>query len=97
VGPLGKILTAAVLNPFVGQELGVLSTEISTADLEALADFIDDGTIQLVIDRTYTVQETPEAISYLETGHVSGKVVITVTYTIDERSWRARRRVVGIG
>lgn len=54
-------------------------TEISTADLEALADFIDDGTIQLVIDWRYTLQETPEAISYLETGHASGKVVITVT------------------
>lgn len=69
---------AAVLNPFVGQELGILLTEISTADLEALADFIEDGTIQLVIDWRYTLQETPEAISYLETG--SGKVVITVTY-----------------
>lgn len=70
---------AAVLNPFVGQELGIFLTEISTADLEALADFIDDGTIQLVIDWRYTLQETPGAISYLETGHASGKVVITVT------------------
>lgn len=87
----------AVLNPFVGQDLSILSTEISTADLEALADFIDDGTIQLVIDRTYTLQETPEAISYLETGHASAKVVITSRSTIDERSWRARRRVVVIG
>lgn len=73
MGPLGKILTAAVLNPLVEQELGILSTEISTAD------FIDGGTIQVVIDRTYTLQETPEAISYLETGHASAKVVITVT------------------
>lgn len=63
----------------MGQELSILSTEISTADLEAVADFIDDGTIQLVIDRTYTLQKTPEAIRYLETGHASGKGVITVT------------------
>lgn len=31
-----------------------------------------------VIDRTYPLEEVPEAIRYLEHGHARGKVVITV-------------------
>jgi NADPH:quinone reductase-like Zn-dependent oxidoreductase len=31
-----------------------------------------------VIDRTYQLSETPEAVRYLETGHARGKVVIAV-------------------
>jgi NADPH:quinone reductase-like Zn-dependent oxidoreductase len=32
-----------------------------------------------VIDRTYSLSETPEAIRYLEAAHARGKVVITVS------------------
>ena len=31
-----------------------------------------------MIDRTYPLRQTPEAIRYLEQGHARGKVVITV-------------------
>jgi NADPH:quinone reductase-like Zn-dependent oxidoreductase len=31
-----------------------------------------------VIDRTYRLEEVPEAIRYLEEGHARGKVVIRV-------------------
>ncbi len=31
-----------------------------------------------MIDRTYPLRETPEALRYLEKGHARGKVVITV-------------------
>jgi NADPH:quinone reductase-like Zn-dependent oxidoreductase len=31
-----------------------------------------------IIDRTYALSETPQAISYIEKGHAQGKVVITV-------------------
>jgi NADPH:quinone reductase-like Zn-dependent oxidoreductase len=37
-----------------------------------------DGEVSPVIDRTYQLSETPEAIRYLEAGHARGKVVITV-------------------
>jgi NADPH:quinone reductase-like Zn-dependent oxidoreductase len=36
------------------------------------------GKMTPVIDRTYKLSETPEALRYLETGHARGKVVITV-------------------
>ena len=47
-------------------------------DLGVLRDLLLAGKISPVIDRTYPLSEVPEAISYLEQGHASGKAVITV-------------------
>jgi len=43
-----------------------------------LTELIETGKIRPVIDRTYPLRETAEAIRYLETGHARAKVVITV-------------------
>jgi NADPH:quinone reductase-like Zn-dependent oxidoreductase len=40
---------------------------------------LEAGKITPVIDRTYSLSETPEAIRYLEEGHTRGKVVITMS------------------
>ena len=45
---------------------------------EVLKDLIESGKVRPVIDRTYPLSETAEAIRYLETGHARAKVVITV-------------------
>jgi NADPH:quinone reductase-like Zn-dependent oxidoreductase len=47
-------------------------------DLETLASMIEEGAVTPVIDRTYPLSQTPEAMRYLETGHPKGKVVVTV-------------------
>jgi NADPH:quinone reductase-like Zn-dependent oxidoreductase len=36
------------------------------------------GTVRKVVDRTYPLNETPEALRYLEQVHARGRVVITV-------------------
>ena len=36
------------------------------------------GKVKPVIDRNYKLNETPEAIRYLEQGHARGKVIITI-------------------
>ena len=48
----------------------------SKVDLLVLTDLIEAGKVRPVIDRTYPLNETAEALRYLETGHA--KVVITV-------------------
>ena len=50
----------------------------STKNLVVLKELIEAGKVTPVIDRTYPLSEVPEAIRYLEEGHVRGKVVITV-------------------
>jgi NADPH:quinone reductase-like Zn-dependent oxidoreductase len=47
-------------------------------DLEHLTELIEAGTIDPVIERTYALAETPEAIRQIETGHTRGKLVIAV-------------------
>jgi hypothetical protein len=48
-------------------------------DLATLKELIEAGKITPVIDMTYSLSETPEAIRYLEEGHTRGKVVITTS------------------
>ena len=78
IGPLDRMIEAAVLSPFVSQKLGGPITKASQDDLQYVKELIEAGKVTPVIDRTYPLCEVPEAIRYLEEGHARGKVVITV-------------------
>lgn len=43
-----------------------------------LKELLETGKVTPVIDRTYRLSETPEALGYIGEGHARGKVVITV-------------------
>ncbi len=45
-------------------------------DLAFLAELIATGKMTPVIERTYRLEETPEAVAHLERGHARGKLVI---------------------
>jgi NADPH:quinone reductase-like Zn-dependent oxidoreductase len=77
IGPVGRMIKAAALSPFVGQKLGSFLAKSDQKDLEFVKELIEAGKVKPVIDRTYPLSETPEAIGYLEEGHARGKVVIT--------------------
>jgi len=49
-------------------------------DLDRLADLLKDGTITPVIDHTYPLSETVNAIRHVIDSHAQGKVVIEVAY-----------------
>jgi len=52
--------------------------QLTREDLVVLQGLLESGKVKPVIDRTYPMSETPEAIRYLEQGHARGKVVIDV-------------------
>ncbi|WP_240778163.1 NAD(P)-dependent alcohol dehydrogenase [Nonomuraea basaltis] len=71
-------IRAMLLSPFISQRLtGLMSTE-PAADLHTLADLIDSGALTPVLDRTYPLAQTPDAIDYLKTGQPAGKIAITI-------------------
>ena len=48
------------------------------AELARIAELVDAGHIKPVVDRTYALGEVKEAIAYVEAGHATGKVVVTI-------------------
>jgi NADPH:quinone reductase-like Zn-dependent oxidoreductase len=74
----GRIVRAAVLFQFGGQTLGNFLVSSNHADLVVLADLIRAGKVTPVMDRTYPLSETAQAIDYVGTGHARGKIAITV-------------------
>jgi NADPH:quinone reductase-like Zn-dependent oxidoreductase len=78
LGGLGKALWAVVYSKFVNQQMGMMMADANQKDLTILADMMQSGKVKAVIDRTYKLDQVPEAIRYLEQGHARGKVVITV-------------------
>ncbi len=53
----------------------------NSEDLALLTELFEAGKVVPVIDRCYPLSEVPEALRYLEAGHVKGKVIITVEQT----------------
>jgi NADPH:quinone reductase-like Zn-dependent oxidoreductase len=62
----------------VSQKFVFFLAEITKQDLTVLRELMETGKVRPVIDRTYSLSDTAEAIRYLEQGHARGKVVIAV-------------------
>ena len=77
-GGIDRQLRALILTPFVGQRLTGLASKERASDLEILADHITAGTVTPSIDRTYPLDQVPEAMRHLEAGKVKGKIAITI-------------------
>ena len=75
---LGSMLYPLVLGPFTSRKMPGVLARVNTADLEVLADLMRTRKVTPVLDRTYSLCETADAIRYLEQGHARGKVAITV-------------------
>jgi NADPH:quinone reductase-like Zn-dependent oxidoreductase len=74
----GRTLRAVAVSPFVGQRLRSFFSKPRGADLVVLKELIEAGKVTPVIDRTFPLSETPEAIRYVGERSTQGKTVITV-------------------
>ena len=60
------------------QKAVMFMAKSSQQDLAFLAELIATGKMMSVIERTYRLEETSEALAHLERGHARGKVVVQV-------------------
>jgi NADPH:quinone reductase-like Zn-dependent oxidoreductase len=75
-GGLGRQLRSMLLSPFVGQRLGGMWVSgANTADLQAVAELIEAGSVTPAVDRVCSLADLPAAMRDLEAGRVRGKVV----------------------
>ena len=78
LAPLDTVIRAMLLKPFVKQEMGFMMSSINRDDLMHLRELMESGKVAPVIDRIYRLDETRDAVAYVEEGRARGKVVIRV-------------------
>jgi NADPH:quinone reductase-like Zn-dependent oxidoreductase len=74
----GRTLRAVLVSPFVGQRLRSFLSKPRGEDLVVLQELLEAGKLTPVIDRTFPLSETAEAIRYVGERSTQGKTVITV-------------------
>jgi NADPH:quinone reductase-like Zn-dependent oxidoreductase len=80
VRALLRVLTiGATAGMITGRRLGVLAVKPGPAHFQPLTDLCVAGQVGIHIDRTYTLDEVPQALAYVGQGRALGKVVITPT------------------
>jgi NADPH:quinone reductase-like Zn-dependent oxidoreductase len=72
------MLLGGLLSEKDGRKLGGVSAHSDQKDMLTLKEMLAAGKIVPAIDKRYSLNETPEALRYLGTGHAKGKVIITV-------------------
>lgn len=78
-GPYALILRGQLVARFAWpQRIAMLPATPSPENLATLRELIESGKVSPVIDRTFPLSDTAEAIRYVETEHARAKVVITV-------------------
>jgi NADPH:quinone reductase-like Zn-dependent oxidoreductase len=60
------------------KNMRIVVAKKSQKDLLFITELMSAGKVKSIIDKRYPLNETAEALRYLEEGHARGKVVITV-------------------
>ena len=77
-GPLGSVIKSAVSSIFIGQQGSPYLSKSNSDDLVVLKELVESGKVTPVIDRTYPLMDTAEAIAHVGDGHAQGTTVITM-------------------
>jgi NADPH:quinone reductase-like Zn-dependent oxidoreductase len=77
-GPLGHLLGTKLSSVLASQKVTFFISKEGAEDLLTLKEMIEAGKIRPVVEKTYPLDQVPEAMTYLGTGHVQGKLVITI-------------------
>ncbi len=73
-----RLMQMAARSPFVSQKLTGHIAKPNVDDLTTIAELIDAGKIVPVIERTFPLAKTADAIRHLEQGSARGKVVVVI-------------------
>ena len=77
LGPALQHMKVLAVSPFVSQRLAPVNDK-PNRHLNLLRRLIEDGDVTPVVDRTYRLDQTADAIGYLEAGHTHGKIAIPI-------------------
>jgi NADPH:quinone reductase-like Zn-dependent oxidoreductase len=69
---------ASIRSKFSKEKFSMFGVDIGKKDLAVLRDLTESGKVMPALTKTYPLTEAAAAYTYLETGHASGKIAITV-------------------
>ncbi len=71
-------LTASLRSKFAKEKFVMFGVDINKKELGILRDLTESGKVVPALTKIYPLTETAAAYRYLETGHVQGKIAITI-------------------
>ncbi len=77
-GSMARIFQLMFMSMTGTKNMNLMVANINQKDLLIIKELLEAGKIKPIIDKRYSLNETAEALRYLEEGHARGKVVITV-------------------
>lgn len=81
-GSPAQMYQALLIGPLLSlrrkKKMKNLLQKANQKDLYFIKELIESNKVKPVIDRTYTLNELPQAFKYFKQGHAQGKVVITI-------------------
>lgn len=78
LGPMTRLAGGLIRMRVLRQPVAMFIAAVRTEDLDALTALIEAGKLRPAIDRTYPLEQVPDAMRYVESGQARGKVVITI-------------------
>jgi NADPH:quinone reductase-like Zn-dependent oxidoreductase len=78
LGPLGHILKVQLASLRASQKVRFFISKADHQDLAVLQELLEAGTVTPVVERSYPLRQTADALRYLGEGHARGKLVITL-------------------
>ncbi len=73
-----SVLIGAKIGRAGKRNIMTMLANVTADELTAINEFVEAGKLKPIVEKTYELDKTADAIRYLETGHARGKVVITV-------------------
>ena len=77
-GGLDRTLRALIVSASGRQRVAGFVAKQRSSDLDVLADYIDAGQLTPIVDSTYPLEATADAVRLLEAGRAAGKIAIVV-------------------
>ncbi|MAT45640.1 MAG: alcohol dehydrogenase [Anaerolineaceae bacterium] len=75
-----NIMLFGWLHSLGGKKMRLLAAKASGEDLEFIIQLVEEGKIKPIINKTFPLDKTAEAVQYISQGHARGKIVINVPH-----------------
>ncbi len=78
IGPMLRPMAGVLRAKILRQRIRVYIANDTKEDFLVMKELIEAGKVRPIVDRTYPLAQAAEAMAYLESGKVQGKVVLTI-------------------